>query len=194
MLSLRKIFSIICSILLYNIIEHFQLRNYIMKINVEIIRACQDWKNQKFINKLLVKKVVGAILSKYKNFKGVAEFELAILLTNNNEMLNLNSQFRGKAKATNVLSFPDIELDFRHLLEFTPNVHYMYLGDIAFGYEIIQSEAISQNKAFGDHFIHLLVHSILHLLGFDHQDNEEADIMENLEVEILKSFAIASPY
>ncbi|KAJ6645140.1 Endoribonuclease YbeY [Pseudolycoriella hygida] len=96
-------------------------------------------------------------------------------------MLNLNSQFCGKGKATNVLSFPDIELDFRHLLEFTPNLDYMYLGDIAFGYEIIQSEAISQNKSFRDHFMHLLVHSILHLLGFDHQDDEEAIIMENLE-------------
>lgn len=165
-----------------------------MKINIEIIRTCQEWKNHKFINKLLVKKVVCAILSKYKNFKGVARFELAILLTDNNEMLNLNSQFCGKGKATNVLSFPDIELDFRHLLEFTPNLDYMYLGDIAFGYEIIHSEAISQNKSFGNHFMHLLVHSILHLLGFDHQDDEEADIMENLEVEILKDFAIASPY
>jgi probable rRNA maturation factor len=165
-----------------------------MKINIEIIRTYQDWKNHKFINKLLVKKVACAILNKYKNFKGVAKFELAILLTDNNKMLNLNSQFCGKGKATNVLSFPDIELDFRHLLEFTPNLDYMYLGNIAFGYEIIQSEAICQNKSFRDHFIHLLVHSILHLLGFDHQDNEEATIMENLEVEILKDFAIASPY
>ncbi len=110
-----------------------------MKINVEIIRTYQDWENHKFINKLLVKKVACAILSRYKNFKGVARFELAILLTDNNEMLNLNSQFCGKEKPTNVLSFPDIELDFLHLLEFTPNVVYMYLVDIAFGYEIIQS-------------------------------------------------------
>ncbi len=165
-----------------------------MKINAEIIQTCQEWINHQFITELLVKKIVCAILSKYKNFKIVSEFELAILLTNNNEMLHLNSQFRGKAKTTNVLSFPDIELDFRHLLEFTPNVHYMYLGDIAFGYEIIRSEAISYNKTFEDHFIHLLVHSVLHLLGFSHENDEEANVMENLEVEILKGFSIAFPY
>ncbi|KAJ6645026.1 Endoribonuclease YbeY, partial [Pseudolycoriella hygida] len=111
-----------------------------------------------------------------------------------NQMLNLNKQFRGEEKATNVLSFPDIELDFRHLLEFIPNLHYMYLGDIAFGYEIITSEAMTQNKTFKDHFIHLLVHGILHLLGFDHQNDEEADVMEKLEAEILNGFAIDSPY
>lgn len=165
-----------------------------MKITIEIIKSCQSWKNHNFINKRFVKKIITAILSRYQNFAKVAEFELAILLTNNDEMSRLNKQFRNKMKATNVLSFPDVELDFRRLVEFTPNLDYMYLGDIAFGYEIIKHEAMSQGKAFEDHFTHLLVHSILHLIGFDHQSGEEADIMENLEINILKDFAIAYPY
>ena len=70
----------------------------------------------------------------------------------------------------------------------------MYLGDIAFGYETIHTEAIDQEKILEDHFVHLLVHSVLHLLGYDHQDDQEADVMENLEIEILRTFSIASPY
>ncbi|WP_341763496.1 rRNA maturation RNase YbeY [Candidatus Tisiphia endosymbiont of Beris chalybata] len=165
-----------------------------MKIKVEIIRSSQSWQQYKFITKSFVKKVVANIINRYNNLKITQELEIVILLTDDSQMLNLNQQFRGKDKTTNVLSFPDIVLDFRHLLEFTPDLHYMYLGDIAFGYETIIKEAISQNKTFKDHFTHLLVHSILHLLGFDHQNDEEAEIMEKLEAEILHCFAIGSPY
>lgn len=70
----------------------------------------------------------------------------------------------------------------------------MDLGDIAFGYQTIDKQALEQNKNFKDHFIHLLVHSVLHLIGFDHQTNEETDIMKNLEIKILKDFSISSPY
>ena len=165
-----------------------------MKISVEILKTDKRWKEHKFINKLLVQKVLRGILGRYKNLTEVQEFELAILLTNDREMLDLNSKFRGYPKATNVLSFPDIQLNFRHLLEFVPDLHYMYLGDIAFGYETISTEAQQQGKTLRDHFIHLLVHSALHLLGYDHQDDQEADIMENLEIDILKDLSIESPY
>lgn len=161
-----------------------------MKIHIEIIKSYQEWKNYSFLTKPFIKKVVANIINRYNNLKLVPEFELVILLTCNTQMLNLNKQFRGKEQATNVLSFPDRELDFRHLLEFIPDAPYMYLGDIAFGYETIYHEATTQNKAFKDHFTHLLIHSILHLLGFDHQDDEEADIMEKLEVEILNDVII----
>ena len=165
-----------------------------MKINVELAQADRNWKKHKFINKLLVEKVVHTILDRYKNLKEVKKFEISILLTNDSTMLDLNSKFRSKNKATNVLSFPDIQLNFRHLLEFIPDSHYMYLGDIAFGYETIHAEAIDQEKILEDHFVHLLVHSVLHLLGYDHQDDQEADVMENLEIEILRTFSIVSPY
>ena len=134
------------------------------------------------------------ILNRYRNLKEVKKFEVSILLTNDSEMLRLNSTFRGENKATNVLSFPDIQLDFRHLLEFIPNSRYMYLGDIAFGYETICTEAANQDKTFEDHFVHLLVHSVLHLLGYDHQNDQDADVMEDLEIDILKALSIASPY
>jgi len=165
-----------------------------MKISVDILCVCPAWKQHRFINKILIRKVSKTVLTVFAQLAHIKDFELSILLTNNSEMLSLNSKFLDKPKATNVLSFPDKELDYRHLLELTKDLNYMYLGDIAFGYEIIYQEAITQSKDFKNHFIHLLIHSILHLIGFDHQEDEEANIMEDLEITILKKFNIASPY
>ena len=68
------------------------------------------------------------------------------------------------------------------------------LGDIIFAYKIVEDEAQMQGKDFNNHFAHLLVHGILHLLGYDHQSDQEAMEMENIEVEILSTFNIKSPY
>ncbi|MFY9590258.1 rRNA maturation RNase YbeY [Rickettsia endosymbiont of Halotydeus destructor] len=171
-------------------------------INIEIIKNYKKWQEYKLINKALIKKITYNILQRFNNFANIEQFELSILLTDNPKMLDLNSQFRDKEKATNVLSFPHAELDWRNLhlndlvaknskLVGTP---YLYLGDIAFGYETIYQEAFEQKKTFENHFIHLLTHSILHLIGFDHQNDEEANIMENLEIKILNYFNISSPY
>ena len=165
-----------------------------MKIALEIAKAHKEWDNHKEINKQVIKKAISKTLARFDNLKNVKEYGVSILLTDDEQMEGLNNKFRGNLGATNVLSFPDIELNWQHLLEFTPNVSYMYLGDIAFGYQIIRMEAANQGKSFENHFIHLLVHSALHLVGFDHQDNESANVMENLEIDILKEFAIPSPY
>jgi probable rRNA maturation factor len=111
-------------------------------------------------------------------------------------MQAFNSQFRNIEKATNVLSFPSVQLDWRRLVEFVPSdmSGYYFLGDIAFGYEIIHAEALNCGISVQDHFMHLLVHAILHLIGFDHQDEEEAEVMEELEISILKDFGVNSPY
>ena len=80
------------------------------------------------------------------------------------------------------------------MLEFKPDLDYIYLGDIAFAFETISEEVKKKNIPFLNHFKHLLVHSTLHLLGYDHETTKEADIMESLEEKILESFNIASPY
>lgn len=165
-----------------------------MKITIEIVKTEVEWNNHKTINKTLMKKLTTNILNRFDNLKLVEEFELSILFASDKELLDLNSQFRGKHIATNVLSFPDIELNWQQLIEFKPNIHYMYLGDIAFAYQLIKTEANLQNKTFDNHFVHLFVHSVLHLLGFDHQKEIEAAAMESLEIDILKDFGIASPY
>jgi probable rRNA maturation factor len=165
-----------------------------MKIQIELARDNREWYKHKNVNKFLMTTITSHILNKFDKFKTTCQYELSILLTMDDKMLHLNNLFRNKNSVTNVLSFPDINLNYRQLLEFEPNVEYMYLGDIAFGYQKIRNEAKDQNKTFEHHFIHLLVHSILHLLGFDHQAMEDAIVMENLEIEILKDFNIINPY
>jgi probable rRNA maturation factor len=118
--------------------------------------------------------------------------ELSISLTDDNGIRTLNREYRNKDKATNVLSFPQIE-DWGHG---SPDLAApcLLLGDIVVALETIQREAVEQDKTMQDHFIHMIIHSFLHLLGYDHEIEEEARIMEGLEIEILKSMSIKNPY
>ena len=127
-------------------------------------------------------------------FRHIKTVEIAVLLTNNDKMQALNKEFRGKNKPTNTLSFPDVEIKPQDLLEFLQSKEYIYAGDIAIGYNILKLEAIEAGIDIKDHFTHLLIHSVLHLIGYDHMKQDEAKEMMDLEVEILKTFNIASPY
>lgn len=165
-----------------------------MEIIIEIATEYEKWHAKTAINTDLFYDIVENIMNRYDNLKKVKTFELSVLLTNNAKMQSLNMEFRSANKPTNVLSFQDIDIKWPNILEFKPDDDYLYLGDIAFGYETIEQEADEREINFYDHFKHLLVHSILHLLGYDHNHDEEAEIMEKLEVEILKDYNIASPY
>lgn len=96
----------------------------------------------------------------------------------------LNSEFLKKDKPTNVLSFPSTGLSFSDEI----------LGDIAICPEIIKKEAAIQNKEEQDHLSHLIIHSLLHLAGYDHQEATSAEQMESLEIRVLKKIGIANPY
>lgn len=166
-----------------------------MKIIADIIREEKKWGDHKKLHGNFIKSVIKKTLSHFSPFKKVSEVEVALLLSNNNKLQNLNNQFRGKNKPTNVLSFPDIDVESQKILEFQSLKDYITLGDIAFSYETIKLEAEEQNKSFEDHFTHLLVHGILHLIGFDHEiSKKDAEEMESLEIEILKTLLISSPY
>jgi probable rRNA maturation factor len=105
---------------------------------------------------------------------------LTIRLSDDAEIYTLNQQFRGQAKATNVLSFPND----------TPT----YGGDVILAYETVAREAHEQRKPFSHHATHLVVHGVLHLLQYNHETDAEAAIMEALEQQILQRFAIPNPY
>jgi len=119
-----------------------------------------------------------------------ADCDISIRLVNRDESHALNLQYRGKDKPTNVLSFPsDIPEEMLSLLDAEP------LGDLVICIPVVLQEATEQQKTPSDHFTHLLVHGILHLLGYDHETSEaEAEEMEALEIEILKKLGIANPY
>ncbi|MBL1242376.1 MAG: rRNA maturation RNase YbeY [OCS116 cluster bacterium] len=117
---------------------------------------------------------------------------IGLLLTSDAEIKKLNANFRNQDKATNVLSFPAEQDEFAGLFEAEGELQY--LGDIAMAFETLNREAGTQNKPIKAHFIHLLIHSILHLLGYDHIDDDEATEMENIEIQLLKTIAIENPY
>jgi probable rRNA maturation factor len=111
---------------------------------------------------------------------------LAILLTDDARIAELNQRWRGNAKPTNVLSFPSVA---PKVLSTSP-----VLGDIALAFETCRREAEEAGKALGDHLVHLVAHGALHLLGFDHGGRREAERMEDLERRILARLGLPDPY
>ena len=119
----------------------------------------------------------------------IREADLAIRLVDSDEGQALNRHYRGKDYATNVLSFP------AELPEGLPEgVHLPLLGDLVICAPVVAREADEQGKALNAHYAHLTVHGVLHLLGWDHEDDREAEAMEQLEREILAGLGIDDPY
>ena len=165
-----------------------------MKIIIEKSIDNSKWKEEKWLTNLLMKNIVKNILNRFSFFSYIKTIEISMLFTDNEKMKELKKEFFNNPVVTNVLSFPDAITSKQQLLELPDNLDYIYLGDIALGYQILQKEAEKLKKSFKDHFIHLFTHSILHLIGFDHKTKKEANIMESLETDVLKDFNLLSPY
>ncbi len=110
--------------------------------------------------------------------------ELSIVLSDSKNVHELNLQYRQKDKPTNILSFPINDNGQTDGL----------LGDLILAYEVVKQEVENEQKNFKDHFTHLLLHGLLHLLGYDHIEDAEAETMEDLEIETLKKIGIKNPY
>ncbi|CDM90923.1 rRNA maturation RNase YbeY [Xenorhabdus bovienii] len=114
-----------------------------------------------------------------------AESEVTIRLVDEAESHDLNLTYRGKDKPTNVLSFP---------FEAPPEVELPLLGDLIICRQVVEQEAEEQQKTVEEHWAHMVIHGSLHLLGYDHIEDDEAEEMESLETEILQKMGYADPY
>jgi probable rRNA maturation factor len=146
---------------------------------IEIVAEAPAWREAARELTPLLRKA--ARLALKRGGKGRAG-SFTILLADDAALRRLNREFRRKDKPTNVLSFPAAE-DAAG-----------YLGDIAIADGVTAREAGEAGKTFSDHAVHLAVHGVLHLLGYDHQNAAEAKIMEPLETAILSELGIANPY
>ncbi len=154
--------------------------NICVNFNVwETEKNFDDWQNM--LPKILDETV------KTMNLKNC---EVNLLLTNNDEIHQLNYDFRNVDAPTNVLSFPQYET-FEELI---PDPNNICIGDIAIAYETVKLEAKTFNKPFFDRCTHLFVHGLLHLLGLNHVETDERAEMERLETNILAQFDIEDPY
>jgi probable rRNA maturation factor len=111
--------------------------------------------------------------------------ELTVRVVDLLEIQELNKTYRGKNQPTNVLSFP---------FEIPEHIESDLLGDLVICHQVLVDEAKQQNKNLQDHWAHMVIHGTLHLLGFDHINDDEAEEMEGLEIEILKQYQIENPY
>jgi len=130
-------------------------------------------------NELIVKWAEQALDEQHK------DAEITLRVVDINEGLALNKEWRGRDSATNVLSFPVGEP-----VEHAPNL----LGDIVVCAPIVEQEAKEQGKTIDAHWAHLVIHGILHLQGYDHESDEEANVMESKEIKILKEIGYTNPY
>ncbi|MFG6281438.1 rRNA maturation RNase YbeY [Sphingomonas sp. S6] len=123
-----------------------------------------------------------------------ATVEISVRLTSDDEVQALNRQYRQKDKPTNVLSFPMVQPDLIDTVSQNSDDGELLLGDIVLAHGVCEREAAEKGVSVEEHATHLLVHGTLHLLGYDHMGDDEAEAMEEIERQALATLGIADPY
>jgi probable rRNA maturation factor len=147
-----------------------------MARRAHIIIEHPEWKRRWALLNRIIRDACRATL----DYEHIHLAELTVVLTTDVRLRNLNHNFRGKDNATNVLSFPSGEP--------------IGIGEIALSMDTLTREAEEQGKRVDDHLTHLIVHSLLHLLGHDHMEEVDAKVMERKEIKILQSLGVPNPY
>ena len=160
------------------------------KLDIQISVEEGDWPSEEELQSL-AERVLGeaaAYLKKHEKqpFPRTAT-ELSLVFTDDASIREINAEWRSQDKATNVLSFPAFPLE-------PGGKPGPMLGDIIIARETVEREAVELEKSFDDHLTHLMVHGFLHLFGYDHMNNSEAERMEGLETRILAGLGLSDPY
>ena len=154
-----------------------------MKVTVDLRNDCTPtWAPDETICRQWVRAALKAV-------KHQIDTSVSISLVTEQTSAELNTKYRGKAGATNVLSFPS---EYPENLART--IAYQPLGDVVICPDVVAREAVEQNKELKAHWAHLTIHGLLHLIGYDHEQDAEARKMEQLEISALHSLGIADPY
>jgi probable rRNA maturation factor len=160
------------------------------ELDIQISVEDEGWPDEPVLEALSIKVlgVAAAFLARNEDqpFPKTAP-ELSLVFTNDAEIQEINAEWRGMDKPTNVLSFPAFPLE-------PGGMPGPMLGDIVVARETVEREAVDLDKTFDDHLTHLLVHGFLHLFGYDHLETEEAEEMEALETSILADLGLSDPY
>jgi probable rRNA maturation factor len=156
-----------------------KINHFILKIQTMVV--IQNSINDSSINEANLVDTLQRVIDDL----GKGESELLIRIVDKDEIQELNKTYRHQDKPTNVLSFES---------DFPIEIDEATLGDVVICSEVVSTEAKEQNKIFDDHLMHMAVHGILHLLGYDHVDSADAKKMESLEIKILEKIKIANPY
>jgi probable rRNA maturation factor len=153
-------------------------------LEIQISTPCPRWP------KSLKKKAERLLNAAAQSLELTARGTVSVVLADDVFVQALNKQYRGQDKPTNVLSFQQ-ETDGD---DPTAMLEAMSYGDIILAFETVEKEASEQKKLFENHFLHLVLHGFLHLLGHDHEDEAMAKKMEDIEITILNDFGIKNPY
>jgi probable rRNA maturation factor len=152
------------------------------QVEIDVIVRSARWRKRPTAKTIVKRAVLAAVEA-----VSTPSTELAIVLTDDSAIQTLNRDWRGKNAPTNVLSFPAAAPGKSRSAP-------PYIGDIVIAYQTAAREAVAERKPFNHHLAHLAVHGFLHLLGYDHENDRDAQKMERLERKILKRLAVPDPY
>jgi probable rRNA maturation factor len=162
------------------------------EVVIEVVLRCPEWRQSLRDPKATARNAARLALAEGLGKAAIVpprHIELAIVLTDDAEQRRLNRDWRGTDRSTNVLAFAAWNPGTS-----SPAEAPLLLGDVVLAYGTVTREAQDQKKLFADHFRHLVVHGVLHLLGYDHATGPEAVLMETLETSILAGLGVADPY
>jgi probable rRNA maturation factor len=162
----------------------FDRSTTIKDVTLEVFVEDANWDKALQDHTLLAETAIRAACT--QKICAKTSLECNLILANDSYVQKLNREFRGKDKPTNVLSFPTPQNSL--------TLDETSIGDIFLALETIQKEALSEEKQFAHHFQHLVIHGFLHLLGYDHENESDAKIMEDLEIKTLATLGIHNPY